>query len=169
MQFAFGIIRHTPLWAWALLAYLIWQGIKGTQPRTTTIWRALIVPAIFIVWGLSRIGLGQHTNPLPLTAWIVAALLLLPIGILTPRPFEVDHATGLIIRPGSVFPLIRNLTVFALYYTVAVLAAIHADDHAIGAIVGRAVSGATSGYFIGSTIALLRAYWKKRDESEAPV
>ena len=164
MQFALGIIKHTPLWAWALLAYLIWQGIKAMQPRTSTIWRALIVPAVFIVWGLSRLGFG---STLPFVAWIAAALVLLPVGILTPRPFEVDHETGLIKRPGSVFPLIRNIVVFGLQYTVAVLAAIHADDHAIGAIIGRAVSGATSGYFIGSTIALLRAYWRKRDESEA--
>jgi hypothetical protein len=63
-----------------------------------------------------------------------------------------------------VFPLIRNLVVFALQYAVAVLAAIHVDDHGVAAIVGRAVSGATSGYFIGSTIALLREYWRKRQQ-----
>ena len=60
------------------------------------------------------------------------------------------------------FPLIRNVSVFALQYVVAILAAMHADDHAIGAIVGRAISGATSGYFIGSAIALLREYWRRR-------
>jgi len=159
MQFALGIITHTPIWVWAILAYLIWQGIKAMQPRTTAIWRALIVPVVFIVLGLSRLSFG---NIAPLVAWIAGALVLLPVGILTPRPFEVDHETGLIKRPGSVFPLIRNILVFALQYTVTVLAAIHADDHAIGAIVGRAVSGATSGYFIGSTIAMLREYWRKR-------
>jgi hypothetical protein len=164
MKFAIGIVTHTPLWAWLLLAYLVWQGIKAMGPRTTTIWRALIVPVVFIVWGVSRISFGQQGNLSPLVAWIVAALALLPVGILTPRPFEVDHASGLIKRPGSVFPLIRNLVVFGLQYTVAVLAAIHADDHAIGAIVGRAVSGATAGYFVGSTIALLREYWRKRQQ-----
>ena len=162
MQFALGIIRHTPLWAWALLAYLVWQGIKAMQPRTTTIWRALIVPAVFIIWGLTRLGFGQQGSAAPLIAWITAALVLLPVGILTPRPFEVDHDTGLIKRPGSVYPLIRNIVVFALQYTIAVLAAIHADDLAIGSHVGRAVSGAMSGYFIGSTIAMLREYRRKR-------
>jgi hypothetical protein len=162
MNFAIGIITHTPLFVWILLAYLVWQGIKAMQPRTMAIGRALIVPAVFIVWGVSRIGLGQQANVWPLVAWIAAALVLLPVGILTPRPFEVDHATGQIIRPGSVVPLIRNLVVFALQYTVAVLAAIHADDHGTAAIVGRAVSGATAGYFIGSTISLLREYWRKR-------
>src|SRR5581483_8156323 len=137
------------------------QGIKAMQPRTTTIWRALIVPAIFIVWGLSRLGFGQQIGA-PLVAWIAAALVLLPVGVLTPRPFEVDHTTGQIKRPGSVFPLIRNIFVFAVQYSVAVIAAIHTDDRAMAAIVGRAISGATAGYFIGSTIALLRRYWKQR-------
>jgi hypothetical protein len=168
MKFALGIITHTPLWAWALLAYLVWQGIKAMQPRTSRLWRALIVPAIFIVWGLTRLGFSQQGNIWPLVAWISAALALLPVGVLTPRPFEVDHESGLIIRPGSVYPLIRNIVVFALQYTVAVLAAIHADDHAIGALVGRAVSGATSGYFVGSSVALLREYWRKRHKRNAP-
>ncbi len=162
MTFALGIITHTPIWAWILLAYLVWQGIQAMQPRTTTIWRALIVPAVFIIWGLSRLGLGPQGSIAPLVAWIAAALVLLPVGVLTPRPFEVDHATGQIVRPGSIYPLIRNLIVFGLQYTVAVMAAIHADDHTVATIVGRAVSGATAGYFIGSTIAMLRQYWKQR-------
>jgi hypothetical protein len=162
MQFAIGIITHTPIWAWILLAYLVWQGIKAMQPQTATIWRALIVPAIFIIWGLSRLGLGQQAGMAPLLAWIAAALVLLPIGVLTPRPFEVDHRTGQIKRAGSVFPLVRNIVVFAAQYSAAVIAAIHTDDRAMAAIVGRVISGATSGYFIGSAITLLRQYWKQR-------
>jgi hypothetical protein len=162
VTFVLGIITHTPIWAWILLAYLVWQGIQAMQPRTTTIWRALIVPAVFIIWGLSRLGFGPQGSIAPLVAWIAAALVLLPVGVLTPRPFEVDHATGQIVRPGSIYPLIRNLIVFGLQYTVAVMAAIHADDPTVATIVGRAVSGATAGYFIGSTIALLRQYWKQR-------
>jgi hypothetical protein len=153
MRFAFGVLTHTPLWVFALLAYLVWQGIKAMQPRTTSIWRALIVPMVFIIWGLSRIGLGHQDSVEPLIGWIVAALALLPVGLLTPRPFELDHASGQIIRPGSVFPLVRNLIVFSLQYTVAVIAAIDPDGRTAAAITGRAISGATAGYFIGSTIA----------------
>jgi hypothetical protein len=162
MQFAFGILTHTPPWVFALLAYLVWQGLKALQPRTTSIWRALIVPAVFIIWGVSRIGLGHQDSLSPLVAWIIAALALLPIGVLTPRPFEVNHASGQIIRPGSVFPLIRNLAVFGLQYTVAVIAAVDPDGGTAAAITGRAISGATAGYFIGSTIGLLREYFRKR-------
>ena len=75
----YQILIHTPLWVFALLAYLVWQGIKAMQPRTVPIWRALIVPVVFIVWGISRIGFGHQDSPWPLAAWIVAALALLPL------------------------------------------------------------------------------------------
>jgi hypothetical protein len=164
MMFAYQILVHTPFWVWILLAYLVWQGIKSMQPRKAPIWRALIVPVVFIAWGVSRIGFGPHDNQWPLVAWIVAALVLLPLGVLTPRPFDVDHKTGEIIRPGSAFALIRNLVVFSLQYTVSVISAIHAGDRALAIIVGRAISGATAGYFFGSMIALLIAYRRKRAE-----
>ena len=164
MIFAYQILIHTPLWVWILLAFLVWQGIKSMQPRKAPIWRALIVPVVFIAWGVSRIGFGHQDNQGPLVAWVVAALVLLPLGVLTPRPFDVDHKTGEIIRPGSAFGLIRNLVVFMLQYTVGVISAIDAGDRALAIIVGRAVSGATAGYFLGSMIALLVAYRRKRAE-----
>nr|WP_249799362.1 MULTISPECIES: hypothetical protein [unclassified Bradyrhizobium] len=144
-----------------MFAYLVWQGIKAMQPRRTPIWRALIVPVVFIVWGVSRIGSGHQDGTWPLVAWIAAALVLLPLSVLTPRPFDVDHTTGEIIRPGSAFALVRNLVVFSLQYTVGVITAINAGDRALAFIAGRAISGATAGYFIGSTIALLIAYRRK--------
>jgi len=159
---AYQILIHTPVWVFALFAYLVWQGIQAMQPRTTPIWRALVLPVVFIVWGMSRIGFGPQGSAWPLIAWVAAALALLPLGVLTPRPFEVDHKTGEIIRPGSAFALIRNLVVFSLQYAVGVISAIDAGDRALAIIIGRAISGATAGYFIGSTIALLVAYKGKR-------
>ena len=100
-MFVYQILIHTPPWVWILLAYLVWQGIKSMRPRKAPIWRALIVPVVFIAWGVSRIGFGHQDNQGPLVAWVVAALVLLPLGVLTPRPFDVDHKTGEIIRPGS--------------------------------------------------------------------
>jgi hypothetical protein len=163
MKFAWQILIHTPIWVFPLFAYLVWLGIKATRPRTVTIWRSLIVPAVFIVWGLSRL-LSRQDYAWPLVTWVAAAAVLLVIGLLTARPFELDHTTGEIKRPGSWVPLIRNVTVFALQYTVAVIAAVDPHDATTAAIVGRAISGGTTGYFLGRTVALLRQYWKQRRE-----
>jgi len=161
MRFAWQILIHTPLWVFPLFAYLVWQGIKARRPRTTSIWRALIVPMVFIVWGLSRLW-SRHDYMWPLLSWVAAALALMPVGLLTTKPLELDHVTGQITRPGSYVPLIRNITVFALQYTVAVIAAVDPDGRTLATVVGRAISGATTGYFLGRTIALLRQYWKQR-------
>jgi uncharacterized protein DUF6622 len=158
MRFAYQVLIHTPLWVFPLFAYLVWQGIKAMQPRTTTIWRSLIVPAIFIIWGLSRLLSRGQDGVWLLVSWVAAALALAPIGVLTAKPFELDHATGQITRPGSPIPLIRNVTIFALQYTVAVIAAVDPDGRTATTLVGRAVSGAMTGYFLGRTIALLRQY-----------
>src|SRR5215470_16334965 len=123
MKFAWQILIHTPIWVFPLFAYLVWLGIKAMRPRTVTIWRSLIVPAVFIVWGLSRL-LSRNDYAGPLVAWLGAAAVLLVVGLMTARPLDLDHTTGQIRRPGSVMPLIRNITVFALQYTVTVIAAI---------------------------------------------
>ena len=76
MQFAYQILIHTPIWVFPLFAYLVWLGIQGMRPRTTTIWRSLIVPAIFIIWGLSSLVSQSHDTVLPLASWLAAALVL---------------------------------------------------------------------------------------------
>jgi hypothetical protein len=98
----------------------------------------------------------------PLLSWGSAAAVLLVVGLLTARPIELDHKTGEIRRPGSWVPLMRNITVFALQYTVAVIAAVDPHDATTAAIIGRAISGGTTGYFLGRTTALLRQYFRQR-------
>jgi hypothetical protein len=162
MKFAWQILIHTPIWVFPLFAYLIWLGIKAMRPRTVTIWRSLIVPAVFIIWGLSRLFSRQQDFFWPLIAWLGAAAVLLLVGLLTAQPIELDHTTGEIKRPGSWVPLIRNITVFALQYTVAVISAVDPHDATTAAVIGRAISGGTTGYFLGRTIALLRQYFRQR-------
>lgn len=166
MKFAWQILTHTPLWVFPLFAYLVWLGIKAMRPRTVTIGRSLIVPAVFIVWGLSRL-LSSRDFAGPLAAWLGAAAALLIVGLLTAKPLDLDHTTGEIKRPGSVVPLIRNITVFALQYTVQVLAAVDPHDATSVALVGRAISGGTTGYFLGKTVAMLRQYFRQRKADTA--
>lgn len=166
MKFAWQTLIHTPIWVFPLFAYLVWVGIKAMRPRTVTIWRSLIVPAVFIVWGLSRL-FSRQDFAAPLVAWLGAAAVLLVAGLVTAQPIEIDHVTGKINRPGSVVPLIRNVTVFALQYSVAVISAVDPHGATAAAIVGRAISGGTTGYFLGRTIALLRQYFRQRQQDIA--
>ena len=159
MQIAFRILANTPPWVFALLAYLIWQGWQARRPRTQAIWRMLIVPLVFFLMGLSRLVSTRDHGLEPLMAWLVAAILFGALALWRgPKLLAVDRARGVVTRPGSAGPLIRNVTVFSLQYGVAVATAMKLEPHAAVAIIGHAVSGASAGYFSGWAAALLRRY-----------
>ena len=159
MQVAVRILANTPVWVFALLAYLIWQGLQALRPRTQAIWRMLIVPLVFFLMGLSRLVLARDHGLEPLLAWIAAVALFAALGLFNgPRLLTVDREKGVVTRPGSVGPLLRNVTVFSLQYGVAVATAMKLEPHAAVAIIGHAVSGASAGYFSGWAAALLRRY-----------
>jgi hypothetical protein len=114
MQIAVRILVNTPLWVFALLADLIWQGLQGLRPRTRPIWRTLIVPLVFFLWGLSRLVLARDHGLEPMLAWFVALILFAALGLsLRPKLLSVDREKGTATRPGSFGPLIRNVTVFS--------------------------------------------------------
>ena len=159
MQLAIRILANTPIWVFVLLAYLIWQGSQAMRPRTRPIWRMLIVPLVFLLMGLSRLLTARDSGIEPLLAWFAGALLFGWLALSRPpQLLAVDRKTRTVTRPGSIVPLVRNITVFVLQYAVAVATAMKLEPHAAVAIVGHAVSGASAGYFSGWTVALLRRY-----------
>lgn len=159
MPFVSEILAHTPPWVFVLLFFLIWQGVQALRPRTQPVWRLIIVPAVFLVLGLSMLALHGASSPRPVVAWLAACILLLPVGLATgPRLLAVDRSTAQVTRAGSVVPLLRNVSLFLLQYGFAVAAALHPHDQPALAILGRAVSGATAGYFIGWAIILRQRY-----------
>ena len=159
MQTAFRILAHTPIWVVILLAYLIWQGMQALRPRTQAVWRMLIVPLVFFGMGLSRLVLARDHASEPLLAWFAALAVFAALGLFNgPRLLAVDRQKGTVTRPGSIGPLLRNVTVFSLQYGVAVATAMQLEPHAAVAIIGHAVSGASAGYFSGWAIPLSRAY-----------
>lgn len=157
MQIVIAILINTPPWVFALLALLVWPGCMALRPTSQPLPRMLIVPAVFFLMGLSRLALGGKTIDL-LLVWVASAAVFAALALSTgPRSVTVDGATGRIQRPGSVIPLVRNLTVFGLQYAVAVVTAMKLEASWQVATAGQAVSGACAGYFLGWTIAL-RSY-----------
>jgi hypothetical protein len=158
MRTATIILVNTPLWVFALLALLIWQGCMALRPSSQPLARMLIIPAVFFLMGLSRLVLGGRSIDL-VVVWIAIAAVFAALALYTgPRSLTVDGATGRIRRPGSVIPLVRNLAIFVLQYAAAVVTAMKLGASWELATAGQAVSGACSGYFLGWTIALLRSY-----------
>jgi hypothetical protein len=47
-----NILLNTPWWVFALFVMLVLLGVQALRPRTIPVWRLLITPGVFIVWGV---------------------------------------------------------------------------------------------------------------------
>ena len=159
MMFVEQMLHHTPPAVFVLLAFLIWRGVQGLRPRTLSLWRLCIVPVIFIVIGVSMLFMHHAGSVWPPLAWLGMLTLLTPVRLLTgPKLLAVDRGRGVVTTGGSVLPIVRNVLVFVLQHGVAVTAALHPGQRDLLAVVTRVVSGATAGYFLGWSIAMILHY-----------
>lgn len=141
------ILRGTPIWVYALFAYLLWMGVWRLRTQVRSVQSTWIAPLLFIVWGLS--GLVGRAGPLPLACWIAGAAVGAAIGYrIEPAP-SVDRAAGTVRQPGSAIPLLRNLAIFGAHYLLHVAAAIHPEGAARLLSWDVVVSGLGAGYFVG--------------------
>lgn len=147
------IIQHTPWWVFIVLAVLIVTGVQALRPRVIASWRLLIVPAIFIVWGVAGVVMRSAAAPVLALDWIVAVALGMGLGYATTRLDAFGfEANGRVVHvPGSPLPLARNILIFGARYGLAVAAAfaVSASAHAQLIAWDVAVSGLATGYFLG--------------------
>jgi hypothetical protein len=154
----FEILRHTPVWVYALFAYLSWVGLKRLQPSVRDVRRVYVVPVVFIVWGLS--GLAQRVDVLPHAGgyWFIGAALGAAFGLMLQQRMQVDRLRRRVLQPPSIVPLLRNLAIFGSHYLLNVAAAIHPRESADYMGWDVIVSGLSAGYFIGWAIRFALAY-----------
>jgi hypothetical protein len=154
------ILSGTPIWVFALLAYLIWMGAQRLKPGVRSLARIWITPAIFIIWGLQ--GLFQRPGDFSevLLRWAVGAVLGAALGLAFGVPMKADRTRRLVLLPGSVLPLARILLIFGAHYVLRVAAAIHPEMSATYLNWDVYVSGAGTGYFMGWTVRFMMSYAK---------
>lgn len=152
------IFRGTPVWVFALFAYLLWMGISRLKPRVRPFGQIWITPAVFIAWGL--LGLFEHTGSIAptLSRWLIAAAVGGVLGAAGGAPLKVDRARNLVQLPASVMPLVRNAAIFGAHYVLRVAATMNPPVHDMLMGWDTCVSGASAGYFLGWAVQCLRSY-----------
>jgi hypothetical protein len=146
-----NILQNTPAWVYLLFGILLALGLVSLRTRTVKIWRVLVAPAVFILWGIYGLVLRlDGTGLLPLY-WTVAAAVaaLLAWYGTSLDTMKPDPAQGRVHMEGSVFPLVRNMALFFAKYTIGVAIAYAAFDRQILYTLDVAVSGVSVGYFAG--------------------
>lgn len=123
------IIRHTPAPIWILLAALIALGANQLRDREVGRTRLKVLPVVLAV--LSATGLFRDFggSALALGAWSAGLCAAWAIGRnLFTAPIAVGPAPKALVRvPGSAWPLVLIVGLFAIRYTTGVALALHPE------------------------------------------
>jgi hypothetical protein len=162
MDIATRFLSGTPWWVYGLLALLVWLGLQAARPRTVSLSRVLIAPAVFIGWGI--VSLMLRSNVSDAVVWLGTAACGAAFAVLVTRiDGVVADRRGLVRVPGSILPLARFLAIFIAKYALAVAASVRPDLRDVLAPWDIGVSGLAAGYFVGWFLAFLRTYRRAPD------
>lgn len=154
MEEVIGILEETPLWVYFVFAYLVTMGVKALKPRSVSMQKLFVFPAILTIWGL----LGMQWALYPLLAWCISLLIGFGLGWLLVRTWKIkyDRSRSAIHLPGSRTTLILALFFFAIKYFFGFYNATHIDIPEEWMAAQSATSGIITGLFIGR----LAFFWK---------
>ena len=125
MSSILNVLQHTPWWVFAVFALLTWLGAQALRPRDVPVWRLLITPAIFILWGVASLVIQSTSAPILVADWSAAAVVGAAIAWTTSRldRIKIDRVQRQVSLPGSTSTLIRNVLIFSAKYGLGAAAA----------------------------------------------
>ncbi|PWF45518.1 hypothetical protein C7C56_017240 [Massilia glaciei] len=156
------IISHTPVYVWAILAFLIHRGAISSRDREIEVARLVIIPAAML--GLSLQGIYTTFGPsgVAVQAWAAGAALATFIAFKSDAcARDIAHpARGTIAVRGSWLPLTLMLAIFLTKYAVAVAVSVTStlQRDPLFAIGICALYGAFNGLFAGTLLRSLVLY-----------
>lgn len=154
------ILTHTPLFVWAILAFLIARGVLSMRTRDVDVRKLFIIPVVMVILALQDIATRYGFAAGALAAWAgTAAVTAWSIVAFTRTRIEAGATPGSLRLRGSWTPLAAMLAVFVTKYTVIVSMAMHPPLGHDAAFVAAAcaASGLCSGFFVGCLVRDLKA------------
>jgi hypothetical protein len=126
LNYLLAIITGTPIYVWVILVFLVGRGLSLRKDGPVSIKKSLLMPVIFIVWGLWNVIAG-FAFPLPaLMVYIISAAVGTGFGYLlysSTQRFEVRG--GVFFRLGNPVPLVVIVTNFIVKYALNVCIAVN--------------------------------------------
>lgn len=146
------IVSHTPIYVWAILAFLIYRGVLAASTREMAFKRLFIIPAVMLALSLQDIAAKFGINGLPLAAWAAGALCTgLPAWRLGAPGIAAGSTADTVRVRGSWAPLALMMAIFITKYVTAVSMAIQPAlaGHPVFMVAVCALFGCFNGYFMG--------------------
>lgn len=163
------IILNTPLWVWAILAFLMYRGISAAANREVPFNRIFIIPLVML--GLSLHGIASAFGISSDIALSWAGFAVVTTAWARRRPLDDKTVAypgrGVIFRPGSWAPLMLMMGVFFTKYAVAVTLVMHPayKQHAGFVVAICALYGVFNGLFIGNVWREMSLYRRTQSTS----
>jgi len=150
------ILTHTPLYVWAILAFLVQRGMVAMRDRDMEIRRLVIIPVVMLVLSLQdmngKFGLGGWV----LGAWALAATATALLAGLSATPrIAPGSAPGQVRVRGSRMPLVMMMAVFFTKYVASVTVAVAPQlrQDTLFACIVCGLFGLYNGWFVGRLLA----------------
>jgi hypothetical protein len=162
LKFITNAILGTPVWVWAIFAYLLFTGIKATKSRTVHPSKLFIKPVVLM--------LLKYKIFMSLTAGLVygAGYLLaivIALIIFNKDQIIIDQQNKQIIVPGNYTDLIILLLFFSVKYVFGYLAAVQPVQYNSILLWEVLVSSLLTGYFFGRTLNYLYRYRQAKPQA----
>jgi hypothetical protein len=148
MDAIISTIAGTPLWVWAVLAYLIFVGIKALHTRVVFIPKLFIIPSILLFMKY-KIFLSGNA---PLYISFILLGLFIGFILCMKAPMKIFKKTKSVELPGSPVTLVLLLFFFAIKYTFGYLHSAMPDVAEHYTFLDLAISGSFTGYFLGQPV-----------------
>jgi len=163
------IVSHTPVYVWALLAFLLYRGYLASRDREVSLLKLSVIPVVMLALSLSGMSGSGALGSGVWGVWAVGVLAgTALVWRLSSGDIAVDRAAGTIHQCGSWLPLALMVAIFFTKYTVAVVSAMHPElPHSLPFAIGvTALYGVFNGVFIGR-LARYAAAWLRQPAAVA--
>lgn len=149
------ILTHTPLYVWAILAFLVYRGMAAMRDRDVEVRRLVMIPAVMLVLSLQDMNAKFGLEGWALAAWTLAAAgVALAAGLAGSERVAGSSIPGHVRVRGSALPLVMMLAVFCTKYAASVTLAVAPQlrHDTLFACAVCALFGVFNGWFIGRLV-----------------
>ncbi|MDQ0317195.1 hypothetical protein [Amorphus orientalis] len=165
MQWVIGALEGTPWWVWALLAYMIFVGIKSSKTNVVPLTKLFILPVVIIAIEFEALVRLVNDEVGRALLWLISMAAGIAIGWLSVRRLSIraDKSRGLIELPGTWTTMVALMLIFAVKYFFGFMDAASPGVMAEpGWVVAQLViTGVLAGWLVGRSGCM---YWKYRSE-----
>lgn len=144
------ILSRTPLYAWAILAFLVWRSVVELRDREIAVRRIFVLPVVMLALSLHDMGSRFGLDAAALGAWLLgcAAAVLLAWKFSRIR-ISTGSAPDRVVVRGSVAPLLVMLAIFMTKYATGVMLVLQPARVGELALAICAVYGLFNGFYLG--------------------